>query len=211
MAVYPQVSVWILIVTSVTLFWVALTDFREFKIPNEMVLALVTLCPLFARLGTAGDDALEHRLCAADAGGHDLRLLATADGRRRSSGGVSGSLQGGAAKLIIVQDISSSFANSCTYQGTACLKYAQTAIQDCAEYFKVTGSSTSLFGLSEMTGNSPQTGWKPNGWVTGNPTYAAPYYPLTAPTSSNWVTYPTINNTQDNEHHRHAVHDTGRL
>jgi hypothetical protein len=75
------------------------------------------------------------------------------------------------------------------------MNYAQTAIQDCAEYFKLTGSSSSKFGLTEMTGNSPQTGWKPTGWVTGNPTYTAPYYPLTAPTSSNWVTYPTINDT----------------
>src|SRR5271166_5903863 len=41
------------------------------------------LCPLCARLGTLGHDALEHRLCIADAGGHDLRVLATADGRRR--------------------------------------------------------------------------------------------------------------------------------
>jgi Flp pilus assembly protein TadG len=138
-------------------------------------------------------------IVASGAGFSSMSLTATATAAFTStgvsSGGVSGSLQGGAAKLIIVQDISSSFANSCTYQGTACFKYAQTAIQDCAEYFKLTGSSTSLFGLSEMTGNSPQTGWKPNGWVTGNPTYAAPYYPLTAPTSSNWVTYPTINNT----------------
>ena len=48
MAAYPQISVWILVVTSVTLFWVALTDFREFRIPNELVLALVGLYVLYS-------------------------------------------------------------------------------------------------------------------------------------------------------------------
>jgi prepilin peptidase CpaA len=33
----------ILIITSATLFWVALTDFREFKIRNELILVLVGL------------------------------------------------------------------------------------------------------------------------------------------------------------------------
>jgi Flp pilus assembly protein protease CpaA len=48
MAVYPQISIWILVVTSVILFWVALTDFREFRIPNEMVLAQVALYVLYS-------------------------------------------------------------------------------------------------------------------------------------------------------------------
>jgi Flp pilus assembly protein TadG len=133
------------------------------------------------------------------AGFTSMSLTATATAAFTSTGvdttGSSGSLIGSSAKLVIVQDISQSFSSSCTYLGTKCLSYAQTAIQDCAEYFKLTGSSSSKFGLTEMTGNSPQTGWKPAGWVTGNPVYTAPYYPLTAPTSSNWVTYPTINDT----------------
>ena len=138
-------------------------------------------------------------IVASGAGFSSMALTAKATAAFTStgtgSGGSSGSLIGSSAKLVIVQDISMSFSSSCTYQGTKCLNYAQTAIQDCAEYFKLTGSSSSLFGLSEMTGNSPQTGWKPGGWVTGDPTYTAPYYPLTAPTSSNWVTYPTIGST----------------
>ena len=91
MAVYPQVSVWILIVTSVTLFWVALTDFREFKIPNEMVLALVGLYVLyslvsrqratmpwnigFALLMLAG---MIYAYWRQQMGGGDLKLLAAA-------------------------------------------------------------------------------------------------------------------------------------
>ena len=138
-------------------------------------------------------------IVASGAGFTNMSLTATATAAFSSTGvssaGVSGSLIGNAAKLVIVQDISQSFSNSCTYLGLKCFTYAQTAIQDCAAYFKLTGSSTSKLGLSEMTGNSPQTGWKPTGWVTGNPVYTAPYYPLTAPTSSNWVTYPTINDT----------------
>jgi Flp pilus assembly protein TadG len=138
-------------------------------------------------------------IVASGAGFSSMALTAKATAAFTSTGtgttGSSGSLIGSSAKLVIVQDISMSFSSSCTYQGIKCLNYAQTAIQDCAAYFKLTGSSQSLFGLSEMTGNSPQTGWKPGGWVTGDPTYTAPYYPLTAPTSSNWVTYPTIGKT----------------
>jgi alkylation response protein AidB-like acyl-CoA dehydrogenase len=48
MNAYPQASLWILVVTAVTLFWVALTDLREFRIPNELVLALVGLYLLYA-------------------------------------------------------------------------------------------------------------------------------------------------------------------
>ena len=32
MTVYPVVSIWILVLTALTLFWVALTDLREFKV-----------------------------------------------------------------------------------------------------------------------------------------------------------------------------------
>ncbi len=48
MTVHPQVALWILVVTAVTLFWVALTDLREFRIPNELVLALIGLYILYA-------------------------------------------------------------------------------------------------------------------------------------------------------------------
>ena len=48
MTIYPQIALWILVVTAVTLFWVALTDLREFRIPNELVLALVGLYVLYA-------------------------------------------------------------------------------------------------------------------------------------------------------------------
>ena len=92
MAVYPQVSVWILIVTSVTLFWVALTDFPgSSKIPNEMVLALVGLYVLyslvsgqratmpwnigFALLMLAG---MIYAYWRQQMGGGDLKLLAAA-------------------------------------------------------------------------------------------------------------------------------------
>lgn len=44
----PQTSLWILLLTSATLFWVALTDFRNFKIPNEAVLILAGLYFLYA-------------------------------------------------------------------------------------------------------------------------------------------------------------------
>jgi prepilin peptidase CpaA len=43
MTVYPLVSLWILILTSVTLFWAALTDLREFKVRNELVAILACL------------------------------------------------------------------------------------------------------------------------------------------------------------------------
>jgi uncharacterized membrane protein len=96
-------------------------------------------------------------IVATGAGFTSMSLTATATAAFTSTGvdtgGVSGSLVGGAAKLIIVQDISRSFSATCTYQGTQCMNYAQTAIQDCAEYFKLTGSSSSKFGLSELTGN----------------------------------------------------------
>lgn len=48
MTVYPAVSVWILVLTAVTLFWVALTDLREFKVRNELVLILAGLYVVYA-------------------------------------------------------------------------------------------------------------------------------------------------------------------
>ena len=50
MTVFPQASLWILVLTSATLFWVGLTDFREFKIRNELILALAGLFVLYAVL-----------------------------------------------------------------------------------------------------------------------------------------------------------------
>ena len=43
MTVYPIVSLWILVLTALTLFWVALTDLREFKVRNELVVILACL------------------------------------------------------------------------------------------------------------------------------------------------------------------------
>jgi prepilin peptidase CpaA len=41
--VYPMLSLWILALTAVTLFWVALKDLREFKVRNEFVAILAGL------------------------------------------------------------------------------------------------------------------------------------------------------------------------
>jgi len=41
--VYPTLSLWILVLTAATLFWVALTDLREFKVRNEFVAILAGL------------------------------------------------------------------------------------------------------------------------------------------------------------------------
>lgn len=43
MTSHPQASLWILLLTAATLFWVALTDLRNFKIRNEAVLVLAGL------------------------------------------------------------------------------------------------------------------------------------------------------------------------
>jgi prepilin peptidase CpaA len=48
MTVYPVVSVWILVLTAVTLFWVASTDLREFKVRNELVVVLACLYVVYA-------------------------------------------------------------------------------------------------------------------------------------------------------------------
>jgi prepilin peptidase CpaA len=43
MTVYPIISLWILVLTAVTLFWVALTDLREFRVRNELIVVLACL------------------------------------------------------------------------------------------------------------------------------------------------------------------------
>jgi len=48
MPVYPEVSLWILLLTAVALFWVALTDLQEFRVPNGLVLILVGLYVAYA-------------------------------------------------------------------------------------------------------------------------------------------------------------------
>ena len=48
MTVYPIVSLWILVLTALTLFWVALTDLREFKVRNELVVILACLYVVYA-------------------------------------------------------------------------------------------------------------------------------------------------------------------
>jgi prepilin peptidase CpaA len=53
MPVYPIVSLWILVLTAVTLFWVALTDMREFKIRNELVVILGCLYVVYALVSGA--------------------------------------------------------------------------------------------------------------------------------------------------------------
>ncbi len=91
MAVYPMLSLWILVLTAATLFWVALTDLREFKIRNEFIAILVGLFLLHALCSGAWVSmqwnfafALLMLLGGAYAyslqqiGGGDLKLLAVA-------------------------------------------------------------------------------------------------------------------------------------
>jgi prepilin peptidase CpaA len=53
MMVYPVVSLWILVLTALTLFWVALTDLREFKVRNELVVILACLYVVYALVSGA--------------------------------------------------------------------------------------------------------------------------------------------------------------
>jgi prepilin peptidase CpaA len=91
MTVYPIVSLWILVCTSVTLFWIALTDLREFKIRNELVVVLAGLYFLHAVVSgrwafMQWNVAFALLMLAATAyayslqqmGGGDLKLLAVA-------------------------------------------------------------------------------------------------------------------------------------
>jgi prepilin peptidase CpaA len=89
--VYPMLSLWILVLTAATLFWVALTDLKEFKIRNEFVAILVGLFVVHALSSGAWVSmqwnfafALLMLLGGAYAyslqqiGGGDLKLLAVA-------------------------------------------------------------------------------------------------------------------------------------
>jgi prepilin peptidase CpaA len=91
MTSYPQASLLILLLTSATLFWLALSDFRHFKIPNEGVLILAGLYFLhsavsgewasvpwhlgFAVLTTAG---MIYFYAVNKMGGGDIKLMAVA-------------------------------------------------------------------------------------------------------------------------------------
>jgi len=84
MTVYPMISLWILLLTSATLFWVALTDLREFKVRNELVVILACLYVVYALFSGAWvSNAMEFCLRAIDACRRDIRLLASAHRRRR--------------------------------------------------------------------------------------------------------------------------------
>jgi prepilin peptidase CpaA len=48
MTIHPLLSLWILALTAATLFWVALTDLREFKVRNEFVAILAGLYLIYA-------------------------------------------------------------------------------------------------------------------------------------------------------------------
>jgi prepilin peptidase CpaA len=91
MTVHPLISLWILAATAAILFWVALTDLREFRIPNELIAVLIALYFLYAVVSGAWASmywnvgfALLMLLCGAYAyslrqiGGGDLKLLAVA-------------------------------------------------------------------------------------------------------------------------------------
>ena len=89
--VYPMLSLWILALTAATLFWVALTDLREFKVRNEFVAILAglfvahALCSgawvsmqwnfAFALLMLVGG---AYAYSLQQIGGGDLKLLAVA-------------------------------------------------------------------------------------------------------------------------------------
>ncbi len=91
MTVYPAVSLWILVLTAATLFWVALTDLREFKVRNELILVLAGLYVAYA-LFSGGLATMPWNLAFAlmmlaggfyayslhQIGGGDLKLLTVA-------------------------------------------------------------------------------------------------------------------------------------
>jgi hypothetical protein len=91
MTVYPLLSLWILVLTAATLFWVALTDLSEFKVRNELVVVLVCLYLLHtlcsgSRVSMQWNLAFALLMLLAGAyayslrqiGGGDLKLLAVA-------------------------------------------------------------------------------------------------------------------------------------
>jgi prepilin peptidase CpaA len=91
MAASAYLSISILIITSATLLWVAVTDFKQFKIRNELVLVLVGLYILYAVVSGGWAEAHWHAALAAfmlavmlyfyaqnRMGGGDVKLLAVA-------------------------------------------------------------------------------------------------------------------------------------
>jgi prepilin peptidase CpaA len=89
--VYPMLSLWILVLTAATLFWVVLTDLREFKVRNEFVAILAGLFLVHALCSGAWvsmqwNVAFAFLMLAAGTyayslqqiGGGDLKLLAVA-------------------------------------------------------------------------------------------------------------------------------------
>ena len=50
MGVSAALSYWLLVVTAATLFWVALTDLRHFKIRNDLIIVLIVLFFVYAFL-----------------------------------------------------------------------------------------------------------------------------------------------------------------
>jgi prepilin peptidase CpaA len=91
MTSHPQISLWILLLTSAALFWAALTDFRKYKIPNGAIVVLALNYFLyalvsgnwasvpwnigFAALMVAG---MLYAYSLHKMGGGDLKLLAVA-------------------------------------------------------------------------------------------------------------------------------------
>ena len=88
---FALVSNSVLVLTAATLFWVALNDFREFKIRNDLVIVLVGLYVVYALIATPWTEILWHVLLAVGMlaimiyyysqnlmGGGDVKLLAVA-------------------------------------------------------------------------------------------------------------------------------------
>jgi prepilin peptidase CpaA len=91
MTASAYLSISILIITSATLLWVAATDFKQFKIRNELILVLVGLYILYAVISGSWTEAHWHIALAAfmlvvmlhfygqnRMGGGDVKLLAVA-------------------------------------------------------------------------------------------------------------------------------------
>lgn len=89
--VHPLLSLWVLAVTAAILFWVALTDLREFRIPNRFVIALAGLYFVYALVSGAWTSmywnvgfailmlaAGTRAYALSMMGGGDLKLLAVA-------------------------------------------------------------------------------------------------------------------------------------
>ncbi len=55
MGVSATLSYWLLVVTAATLFWVALTDLRHFKIRNDLIIVLIVLFFLYAVFRVTGE------------------------------------------------------------------------------------------------------------------------------------------------------------